>query len=289
MLGGDIVRTRLGALSIFVAAAACLLGIDITTPIAIADSLPNGYSVTCTPNGADDVICNISGCPRVHADEAGDVVHTRFNDLPQTELSKGCNNTTTENLQGIPGQAFTYHVQGCRKHSPGSDDCGGWSDYHYSPPAQAAPPPAGPLPVHCTGGPDAGKTLPPGSTCAAAVAAPTKCPAGSVTDTVPADKQCAGPSRAVDVSIGRRGLNANVAITNLSSLPAKCTYTAIKAKGLGPQEVDRSVDVGPHGTGTITDMLWPPSGTTYNVTVKCTATYDGKPITIGNPTLPVNG
>jgi hypothetical protein len=36
-------------------------------------------------------------------------------------------------------------------------------------------------------------------------------------------------------------------------------------------------------------MLWPPPGTTYNVTVKCTATYDGKPITIGDPTLPVNG
>ena len=286
MLGGDFVRTRLAALSILVAAAACLFGIDITTPIAIADSLPNGYSVTCTPNGTN-VICNISGCPRVHEDEAGDVVHVKVNGGGQSELSKGCNNTTTTTV-GNATAAATISVQGCRKHSPGSDDCGAWSDYHYNPPAQAAPP-AGPLPVKCTGGPDAGKTLPPGSTCAAEVAAPTKCPAGSVTDTVPAGKQCAGPSRDVDVSIGRSGLNANVAIKNLSSLPAKCAYTAIKAKGLGPQEVDRSVDVGPHGTGTITDMLWPPPGTIYNVTVTCTATYDGKPITIGTGTLPVDG
>jgi hypothetical protein len=48
-LGGDIVRTRLAALSIMLAATARLFGIDITTPIAIADSLPNGYAVTCTP------------------------------------------------------------------------------------------------------------------------------------------------------------------------------------------------------------------------------------------------
>jgi hypothetical protein len=58
--GVDIVRTRLAALSIMLAATACLFGIDITTPIAIADSLPNGYAVTCTPNG-NSVICNISG------------------------------------------------------------------------------------------------------------------------------------------------------------------------------------------------------------------------------------
>jgi hypothetical protein len=268
------------------AATACLFGIDITTPIAIADSLPNGYSVTCTPNG-NNVICNISGCPRVKADEAGDVVHVKVNGGGQSELSKGCNNTTTTTI-GNATAAATISVQGCRKHSPGSDDCGAWSDYHYNPPAQAAAP-AGPLPVKCTGGPDAGKTLPPGSTCAAAVAAPTKCPAGSKNDTVPAGQQCAAPSNALDVQINQNGFNAKVAITNTTSLPAKCTYTAVKAKGLGPQEVDRSLDIGPHGTGTITDMLWPPPGTTYNATVTCTATYDGKQITIGNPTLPVNG
>ncbi len=279
-------RSRLAALSIMLAATACLLGIVIATPTAVADSLPNGYAVTCTPNG-NNVVCNISGCPRVHEDEAGDVVHVKINGGGQSELSKGCNNTTTTTISNA-SSAATVSVQGCRKHSPGSDDCGAWSDYHYNPPAQAAPP-AGPLPVKCSGGPDAGKTLPPGSTCAAAVAAPIKCPAGSQDDTVPAGKQCAAPSNALDVRINQNGLNAKVAITNTTSLPAKCTYTAVKAKGLGPQEVDRSLDIGPHGTGTITDMLWPPFGTTYNATVKCTATYDGKQITIGNPTLPVNG
>jgi hypothetical protein len=58
-----------------------------------------GYSVTCTPNG-NNVICNISGCPRVHEDEAGDVVHVKVNGGGQSELSKGCNNTTTTTVGG---------------------------------------------------------------------------------------------------------------------------------------------------------------------------------------------
>jgi hypothetical protein len=268
------------------AATACLFGIVVVTPTAVADSLPNGYSISCTPNG-NNVVCNISGCPRVHEQEAGDVVHVKINGGGQSELSKSCNNTTTTTISNA-SSAATVSVQGCRKHSPGSDDCGAWSDYHYNPPAQAAPP-AGPLPVKCSGGPDAGKTLPPGSTCAAAVAAPIKCPAGSQDDTVPAGKQCAAPSRAVDLRVSQSGLNANVGITNNSSLPAKCTYTATKIKGIGPQEIDRSVDVGPKSTGTITDLLWPPFGTSYHASAKCTATYNGTPTQIGDASFDVNG
>ena len=181
-------------------------------------------------------------------------------------------------------------VQGCRKHSAGHDDCGAWSDYHYNPPAKAGPP-AGQLPVKCTGsGPDSGKTLPPGSTCpVAAPAAPTKCPSGSVADTVQAGQKCSAPTNAISMSITNGGINARVSISNSSSLPAKCNYTATKARGLGPQEVDRSVDVGANGNGTINDMLFPPPGTSYNATVKCTATYDGRQVQIGSATSAVNG
>ena len=61
-------------------AAACLFGVVIATPpmapTARADTLGNGYSISCTPNGTQ-LVCNISGCPRVKGDEAGDVIHFR--------------------------------------------------------------------------------------------------------------------------------------------------------------------------------------------------------------------
>lgn len=294
---GDVMATR-GKNRFAVAAAACLFGSVGATasmpPTANADQLPNGYSVTCTPNGQHEPVCSVSGCPRVHGDEAGDVIHVNGKGFfMQPELSKGCNNTATFPINATT-TPITFSIQGCRKHFPGTDDCGSWSDYTYVPPAAAPAPAAAPdkLPVRCTGGPDAGKTLPPGSTCPAAPvqAAPVKCPAGSVTDTVPAGQQCSAPTNAATLNITRNGLNAHAAITNNSSLPAKCTYTATKSGiGFGPQEVDRSVDVGAGSTATITDMLWPPPGTSYNAVVKCTVTYNGKQTTIGQPSQNVSG
>ncbi|WP_156744702.1 hypothetical protein [Mycobacterium sp. E2238] len=81
-------------------AAACLFGIVGATPLmaptASADTLPNGYSVTCTPNGPHEPTCIVSGCPRVHGDEAGDVIHLNGKGyFMQPELSKGCNNTAS--------------------------------------------------------------------------------------------------------------------------------------------------------------------------------------------------
>jgi hypothetical protein len=140
------------------AVAACLFGIVLATPVmaptAHADTLPNGYSITCTPNGSQ-VICNISGCPRVQADEAGDVVHVMANGdvADQRELSKGCNNTTTTTYAN---SATTISVQGCRKHSVGTDDCGAWSDFVYTPPPPAATGPTyapqAPQTAHVVGG-----------------------------------------------------------------------------------------------------------------------------------------
>jgi hypothetical protein len=284
MVGDGTVRVRAAILFALLAATASIFGFVTATPRAVADGLPNGYSIACTPNGGN-VVCNISGCPRVKADLAGDVVHVKINGGPQAELDKACGNTTTTTISNA---ATTVSIQGCRKHTTSSDDCGAWSDYKYNPPPQAG---TGnePKPVKCTGGPDAGKTLPPGSTCAAAVAAPTRCPTGSVADTVPAGQKCSPPTNAVSMSVSRNGFNARVAINNNSGLPAKCNYTATKSQGIGPGEVDRSVDVGANGTGTITDMLFPPLGTTYNATVKCTAQYDGRTVTIGQTSQAISG
>jgi len=110
-----------------------------------------------------------------------------------------------------------------------------------------------------------------------------------VTDTVPAGQQCGAPTNAVALNITRNGLNARAAVTNNSSLPAKCTYTATKSGGVGPQEVDRSIDVGPNSTSAITDMAWPPLLTTYNAVVKCTVTYNGKQTSIGQSSQNVSG
>jgi hypothetical protein len=283
------------------AAAACLFGIVIVTPLmaptANADQLPNGYNVTCTPmNGEGGVNCAVSGCPRVKDDEAGDVVHVRFNTQPQVEIVKGCNDTigATPNFLNSTvdvASGFTFSVQGCRKHKAGSDDCGAWSTYTYTPPKQAAPAPPQPaLPVKCPAGSPVA-SVPNGQQCPAAPApaAPVKCPAGSVTDTVPAGQQCGAPTNAVALNITRNGLNARAAVTNNSSLPAKCTYTATKADGVGPQEVDRSIDVGPKSTTTITDMLWPPLLTSYNAVVKSTVTYNGTQTSIGQASQKVSG
>lgn len=294
-------RKRLPRLFAMSVAAVCLLGIVNATPpmapTANADQLPNGYNVTCTPmNGEGGVVCSVSGCPRVKDDEAGDVVHVRFNAQPQDEIVKGCNdaigvtpnfiNSTVDVASG-----FTFSVQGCRKHKAGSDDCGAWSTYTYTPPKQAAPAPPQPgLPVKCPAGSPVA-SVPNGQQCPAAPApaAPVKCAAGSVTDTVPAGQQCAAPTNAVALNITRNGFNARAAVTNNSSLPAKCSYTATKSGGLGPQEVDRSIDVGPKSTSTITDMLWPPLGTSYNAVVKCTVTYNGTQTSIGQASQPVSG
>jgi hypothetical protein len=280
------------------AAAACLFGIVIVTPLmaptANADQLPNGYNVTCTGIGSN-ASCEVSGCPRVKGDEAGDVIHARFNAQPQREIGKGCNDSINVNTalleQTVDASAgFTFYIQGCRRHNAGSDDCGAWSEYHFTPPKQAAPAPA-PLPVKCPAGSPVA-SVPNGQQCPAAPApaAPVKCPDGSMTDTVPAGQQCAAPTNAVALNITRNGLNARVVVTNNSSLLAKCTYTATKIDGVGPQEVDKSIVVGVKGsTTTINDMLWPPPFTSYNAVVKCTATYNGTQTSIGEASQKVTG
>ena len=269
------------------------------TPVANADPLPNGYDVTCTKSNDTQVVCTIAGCPRVYEDLAGDVVHTKVNGGPQSELDKACGNVTTQKVTTSEG--FNLAIQGCRKSGLiGTDDCGAWSDYTYAPPAPQAvqcPPgsksptvPAGEqcqsADVACPPG-SVSPTVPAGQQCALAQ---KDCPPGSANASVPADQQCTGPTNAIAMNVTRAGLNANVAVTNNSPLPAECSYTATKTSGLlGPATVDRSVSVGPNSTGTITDLLWPPPLVSYRATVKCTADYDGKQVTIGESTQNVSG
>jgi len=261
------------------AAAACQFGVVIATPTtaptARADALPNGYNVTCTPNG-NNAVCDISGCPRVKGDEAGDVVHTMFNDGDQQELSKACNNTATTTLSNVPSGGMTLSVQGCRKHFPGTDDCGAWSDYKYTPPAAPAAannsaPAADQKPVLCTGGPDAGQTLPPGSSCPAApVAAPAP-----------------PPTNAVTLNFQKDGFQINAIITNNSAVSGQCQYDAVNTNGIIPERTD-SFPIGANATVTRTYPAPPPLAQ-FHATVTCTGDFNGTSDEFGNASADVIG
>jgi hypothetical protein len=286
-----------------VAAAAGLFGIVIATPpmapTANADTLPNGYSVTCTPNGTE-AICNISGCPRVHADEAGDVVHIEYNgftnNLNQQELSKGCNSAATATFYETTPAGFTLSIQGCRKNKASADDCGAWSDYKYTPPAPAAanappappnaPPPVAP-PVNCPAGSVSG-TVPAGQHCQAG--APVNCPAGSVSATVPAGQQCQAlppPTNAVTFNFQKNGLQINAIVVNKSTVAGKCHYDAVNTNGIIPERTD-DFPIGANATVTRTFPAPPPLAK-FHATVTCTGDFNGKSDQFGNTSADVTG
>jgi len=281
-----MLRKRVPKLLTILANAACIFGFVLVAPaetptwspmpIASADVLGNGYDVNCKKAGEGQVVCTVAGCPRVDLEDdlAGDIVHTHINHNAAAgkESPKACGAIHSETIRATG--AFTYSVQGCRKRGiPHQDACGPYSHYEYTPPAA---PPVGPAQPE--------KPAPP-------VEAVTKqCPPGSVNATVPANQQCQAPTNAVSMNITREGVNANVAVTNNSALPAECAYTATKIRGLvGPGTVNRSVSVPANGTGNITDMLWPPLTVSYSTKVTCTATYDGKQVTIGEDSQTVSG
>lgn len=282
-----MIRKRAPKLLTILATAACTFGFVLVAPAdtptwslmptAGAQVMPNGYDVNCTKAGEGQVVCTVAGCPRVDLEDdlAGDIVHTHINHNAAAgkESPKACGATHSETINATG--AFTYSVQGCRKRgAPHQDACGAYSDYEYKPPA--GPPVEQAPPVE----PEAPEVVP-----------PKQCPPGSVNGTVPADQQCQGPTNAVSMNITQEGSNANVAVTNNSALPAECAYTATKASAImvGPATVNRNVSVGPNSTGNITDMLWPLPLVSYNATVKCTATYDGKQVTIGEDSETVSG
>jgi hypothetical protein len=304
-----MIRKRVPKLLTVLATAACIFGLVLVAPAATptlspmpeasAVPLPNQYDVSCVPNGAN-VVCTITGCPRVYEDYAGDVVHIKINGGPQEEIAKACGDPLVYTVKVPETEGFNLAMQGCRKYDLSSDECGPFSDFKYSPPASVLPVkcnppenftsaevPAGqecqPKPkVKC---PEGSPTVDAVSLDKCAAAPPKECPPGSAAPEVPFGQECAGPANAVSMNVTQEGLNANVAITNNSPLPAECTYTATKTGGLlGPASVNRNVSVGPNSTGNITDMLWPPLGTSYRASTKCTANYDGKQVSIGEST-----
>ncbi|GFG55522.1 hypothetical protein CQY20_30420 [Mycolicibacterium agri] len=307
-----MIKKRIPRLCTILAAAAFIFGLTLVAPpdtptplspipIASAEPMGNGYDATCTKANDNQVTCVIAGCPRVHEDLAGDSINFRINGGKQDNISKSCNNTTT-----VPVNAsgpFTLSFQGCRGTGLfDTNECGNWSDYKYTPPANVKcnPPenfeqaevPAGQQcvakkMVKC---PDGSPTVEALSLDKCAPVPPKQCPPGSASAEVPAGQQCAAPTNAVSMNITREGMNANVAVTNKSALPAECAYTATRTSGLlGPANVNRNVSVPANGTGNITDMLWPAPLVSYQAKVSCTATYDGKQVTIGESTQNVQG
>lgn len=117
----------------------------------------------------------------------------------------------------------------------------------------------------------------------------TKCPEGSVAPEVPADQKCAAPTNAVTMNISKSGFtNARVEINNTGNLGGRCSYDARSDRGLLPS-VARTVDLAPKGNATITDLLWPPIGSTYNVVLSCNGNYDGKQVEFGHVEQRVSG
>jgi hypothetical protein len=287
------------------ASVACIFGFLVAVPTntptlsplptASAEVLPNGYDVNCTKVSDTVVHCTVGGCPRVKDDYAGDELHIHINGNADAgkEVDKACGDVYAEDVSIDASKPFTYHVQGVRHKDLSSDYLGAYSVYNYTPPPAAiinCPPGSKSetvtAPAQCEAAPKVkcqeGSPTPEAATLAECAASPPKtCPPGSAATEVPFGGTCEGPKNAVALNISQEGLNANVAITNNSALPADCAYTGTKVSGLLGNNVSRNISVGPNSTGNITDLLWPPLGSTYRGTAKCTAQYDGKSVSIG--------
>lgn len=281
------------------AAGGCLFGIVIAVPsmapTASADQLPNGYNVTCTPRGANQADCDVSGCPQVRPGEAADTIHVNYNAQPGNEVSFPCNNTgdmtreflgeTVDNSLG-----FDFFIQGCRKHALSSDDCGAVSHYHYTPPPKAAPPaPANNAapPVNCPAG-SVTATVPAGQQCQAAP--PVSCPAGSESPTVPAGQQCQAappPKDAVTLTFQKEGLQIQAIIVNNSTVAGQCQYQAVNTNGIIPERTD-NFPIGAKATVTRTYPAPPPLAQ-FHATVTCTGDFNGTTDEFGNTSADVTG
>ena len=245
------------------ALAALGMAVGVTMPVAEADGLGNGYDVTCTKANDKQVVCNISGCPRVFEDLAGDVVHTKVNGGAQSEIGKSCGATITQTVNISGG--FDYAIQGCRKVTIGGDHCGAWSNYAYIPPAapveQKPPEPQAPPQPQTKQCPDGGPTIP-------------------VADACPEKKKA--PTNAVSMNVAKGLTQVNVTVSNSSDLAAQCTYDATEANGLG-LPVHRDFSLSAKGSTTLTFPA-PLLTQTYNLVSACNAEFDGQTVQIGRAT-----
>ena len=254
------------AIAIAVACLAWTGVMMVAMPVASADTLPNGLSVTCTQDSDVHATCVVSGCPRVNGDYVVDAIHAMINGGGQTEDGYKCINGATARY-GVDNNRAPVNigVQGCRKKDFEGDWCTPYSNYTFTPPAkpQQAPPP--PPPVQCPAG-STTATVPAGQQCTAAPKPDVQCPADSPVKSVPAGQTCP-PAPKVTDAIGatfNTGLGSlSVTVTNSSALPAKCTYDAT-----GLVDTHRDFTIGPKGSTTL-KFNGLNTGSSYNVVIQC--------------------
>jgi hypothetical protein len=147
-------RTRTSASLAFAAAlTGSALSWVAATPVANADTLPNGLTVTCTQDSDIHSTCIVGGCPRVNGDYVVDALHVTWPGGRQNEYSFKCiNGETHREGSSLNSPSESFDVQACRKSALGTDDCTPWAHYTFNPPAPVAPPPppvapAAPAPV----------------------------------------------------------------------------------------------------------------------------------------------
>lgn len=300
-----MIKKRIPRLFACAAALACVFGflmLTPATPTASADNLPNGLTVTCSAVGDNQLTCVIGGCPRVNGNYVVDAVHVMDNGYQTEYKDWSCINGATVThsipiiISGIGPGGYTLGFQGCRKKDFEDDWCTAYNNYTYHPPAPATTTcPAGSKtptvtpPAQCEAVakvkcPEGSPTTDAVSLDQCAPAPPKTCPDGSVTPEVPAGQQCQPPSKAITMNITKGGSNADIKITNSSGLPVDCAYVANKTSGgftPGDDQVTLNISVGPHSTATNSDLLFPILGAKYNASVKCTGTWNGQPVVVG--------
>jgi hypothetical protein len=253
--------TRASA-SLFATAAfvgATLLSGAVVTPVAFADTLPNGLTVNCTKDSDIHSSCVVGGCPRVNGDYVVDVLHVMYPGGGQKEHDFKCINGQTHTVGSIgDSPVLTFGVQACRKKDFEGDWCIPYASYTFNPPAPAAPPPPPPPPV----------------------AAPAPPPPPPVT-TAPKP----APKNAVTMNIDIGAFGAKVSIASSADIAGTCTYNASNPQGL--PGVNRTFDLAPNGTFGFNTP--PPGLATYNIVLSCKGPFDGKTIEYGHVEQTVGG
>ncbi len=278
-----MIPKRISAVLAAAAAAAlvCATGM-LATPVASADPLPNGYDVSCQSNGGN-TICHISGCPRVHEEYAGDVVHIRINGVGDAEIGKACGDTLNYTV-GIPGDTgFTLAMQGCRKKNAEKDWCGPFSDYVYKP---APKPVEAPKPVTCPAGSPTPTVIPPAECAPVPPQPPVKCPPDSPVPEVPAGQTCPAapppPQDSVTLNFARAGAGLNATFKNNSKVAGQCEYNAAAAGGTAVGGKTDAFPIGANASVTRKYIPGPLPLSTYHITVSCTGDFNGQNVKFGS-------
>jgi hypothetical protein len=234
-------------------------------PIAHADTLPNGLTVTCNPDSDIHTTCIIGGCPRVDGDYVVDAVHVMVNGGEQEEYDFKCINgqTARQGIGDTGGGPFNIGVQACRKVAIGSDKCTQYSNYTYTPPKPAAPPAPAPQ-----------QQAPPPAQAPAPAPAPAAAPAP--------------PKDAIQVNENQSD-TVSFDVHNTSSLDVQCNYNAQETRGLDvPAKVSQSKPVPAGGVATFGPFANPVFAT-YAVTISCSGTFQGQPYAFNSFQTNVSG